>query len=141
MKEAIWVPVLVIFVIIPNLQAYVTLEGLVAVAAEDGEFTTISVDLIAEDDEEKRGDLNCYSIDLGSGRGKELLAKVNERVKVTGTVRSDPAGNRHITVIGYEVLSSYGASDGKKDNKAADDTMVVDQVNTPDESEIIELDN
>ena len=107
MKEVVCVTLLFSILAGANLQVSTTLEGTVVIAEEDNDFNTVAIDLLVDNNEDDRIEKSTYSINLKAGKGKELLKKVYEKVKVTGIVKSDKAGSRQVTILDYQVIAVY----------------------------------
>ena len=78
-----------------NPEREITLTGFISVEEWDSEDNVTAIGISTDDDD--------YLIDDNKA-GEELFDFLDEDVEVTGIVREDKDGTKHITVTSYEVL-------------------------------------
>lgn len=83
----------------------VTLTGVIEPQEEDeeGNVTSISLSVNVTGPEDEEETLEYYLVKLDAN-GKKLMANVNSKANVTGSVSTDKSGNKTITVNKYEIL-------------------------------------
>ena len=85
-----------------KIQKEVTLTGYIVPEEWDMNDNVIAIGLITEEDD--------YLIELNK-IGEELFDFLDEDLEVTGTVREDKDGTKHITITGYEILRDEDSED------------------------------
>ncbi|MBF0431348.1 MAG: hypothetical protein HQK83_08725 [Fibrobacteria bacterium] len=110
-----------------NAKSPVDLIGIIEVSEEDENLQPVEISLMVDSVVGNTLNTTYYLIDLSSGKGRELLQKPEEKVRVTGTMRIDKQGDKRLIVKQYDLVLPVKV----KDTEMEADTMNMDSDEYP----------
>ena len=132
MKAITWFLAVLNLMFIAGLSAAdVTLEGIIEVAEEDEDYQPVEISLMVDTVVSGQFRTYYYIIDPSSGKGRELFEKIDKKVRVTGSVRTDRDGARRLTVQKYQSMPPVP---GEKEEGASDSLGMEGKAPAPGDS-------